>query len=92
MFWFYLTGGFEIFCGILILFGLLTRLASIPLLTIMMIALVTIKLPILSTKGLWTFLHEYSTEFSLTLLLVLLLIYGGGRWSIDLNILQSKNS
>src|SRR5664280_2423479 len=34
MFWVYFTGAFEIFCGILILFGLLTRLASIPLLTI----------------------------------------------------------
>jgi putative oxidoreductase len=92
MFWVYFTGGFEIFCGILILFGLFTRLASIPLLTIMVIAFITTKLPLLSTKGLWTFLHEYSTEFSLTLLLITLFIYGGGRWSADLKLQRFKSS
>jgi uncharacterized membrane protein YphA (DoxX/SURF4 family) len=91
MFWVYFTGAFEIFCGILILFGLLTRLASIPLLTIMIIAFITTKLPLLTTNGFWTFSHEYSIEFSLTLLLTLLLIYGGGKWSVDLKIIQSKN-
>jgi putative oxidoreductase len=92
MFWVYFTGTFEILCGILILLGLLTRLASIPLLTIMIIAFITTKLPLLTTKGFWTFSHEYGTEFSLTLLLIVLLIYGGGKWSADLKILQSKNS
>ena len=91
MFWVYFTGAFEIFCGILVLFGLLTRLASIPLLTIMIIAFITTKLPLLATKGLWTFCHEYSTEFSLTLLLVLLIIYGGGKWSLDHKILHPYN-
>lgn len=91
MFWVYFTGAFEIFCGILILFGLLTRLASIPLLTIMIIAFITTKLPLLTTNGFWTFSHESSIEFSLTLLLTLLFIYGGGKWSVDLKIIQSKN-
>lgn len=91
MFWVYFTGAFEILCGILILFGLLTRLAAIPLLTIMIIAFITTKLPLLATKGFWTFSHEYSIEFSLTFLLILLFIYGGGKWSVDLKILQSKN-
>jgi len=91
MFWVYFTGAFEILCGILILFGLLTRLAAIPLLTIMIIAFITTKLPLLATKGFWTFSHEYSIEFSLTFLLILLFIYGGGKWSVDLKILKSKN-
>ena len=91
MFWVYFTGAFEILCGILILFGLLTRLAAVPLLTIMIIAFITTKLPLLATKGFWTFSHEYSIEFSLTFLLILLFIYGGGKWSVDLKILQSKN-
>jgi uncharacterized membrane protein YphA (DoxX/SURF4 family) len=90
-FWAHFTGAFEIFCGILILFGLLTRLASIPLLTIMITALITTKLPLLATQGVWTFLHNYSTDFSLTLLLILLIIYGGGKWSVDFKILLSKN-
>ena len=87
MFWVYFTGAFEIICGLMVLIGLFTRVASIPLLIIMVIAFITTKLPLLPAKGLWTFLHEYSTEFSLTLLLILLMIYGGGKWSVDRKIL-----
>ena len=92
MFWVYLAGTFEILCGILILFGFLTRLASIPLLTIMITAFITVKLPLLNNRGFWTFLHEYNIDFSLTLLLILLFIYGGGKWSVDFKIFLSKNS
>lgn len=91
MFWVYLAGSFEIFCGILILIGLLTRLASIPLLTIMITAFITVKLPLLNNRGFWTFLHEYNIDFSLTLLLIVLIIYGGGKWSVDSKILRSGN-
>ena len=92
MFWSYFTGAFEILCGFLILFGLLTRLASIPLLIIMITAFITTKLPLLVTKSFWTFAHDYDADFSLTLLLILLIIYGGGKWSVDLKILLSRNS
>ena len=91
-FWAYFTGAFEILCGMLVLFGFLTRLASIPLLTIMIAALITTKLPLLISKGFWTFAHEYTTDFALTILLILLIIYGGGKWSLDSKILESKNS
>jgi putative oxidoreductase len=90
-FWAYFTGAFEILCGILILFGLFTRLASIPLLIIMITAFITTKFPLIANKGFWTFLHEYNTDFSLTILLILLIIYGGGNLSVDLKFLQSKN-
>jgi uncharacterized membrane protein YphA (DoxX/SURF4 family) len=90
-FWAYFTGTFEILCGILILFGLLTRLASIPLLIIMIVAFITTKLPLLTEKGFWTFAHEYRIDFSLTILLAMLIIYGGGKWSLDLKILQYQN-
>jgi uncharacterized membrane protein YphA (DoxX/SURF4 family) len=92
MFWAYFTGAFEIICGFMILFGLLTRLASIPLMIIMITAFITTKLPILAEKGLLTFLHEYSIDFALTLLLILLIVYGGGKWSVDLKIFQTKNT
>jgi putative oxidoreductase len=91
-FWTYFTGAFEISCGFLILCGLLTRLAAIPLLIIMITAFITTKLPLLSFKGFLSFTHEYSIDFSLTLQLLLLIIYGGGRWSMDLKLLRSKNS
>jgi putative oxidoreductase len=82
-FWAYFTGAFEIICGFLVLVGLLTRLASIPLLIIMITAFITTKLPLVATRGFWSFSHEYSIDFSLTLLLIVLLISGGGRWSVD---------
>jgi uncharacterized membrane protein YphA (DoxX/SURF4 family) len=91
-FWTYFTGAFEISCGFLILCGFLTRLAAVPLLVIMITAFITTKLPLLSFKGFLAFSHEYSIDFSLTLQLILLIIYGGGRWSIDLKLLQSKSS
>jgi putative oxidoreductase len=90
-FWAYFTGACEILFGILMLIGLLTRIVSLPLLAVMMIAFITTKLPMLTTKGFWAFLHEYNTDFCLTMLLILLLIYGGGKWSVDLKILKSKN-
>lgn len=91
-FWAYFTGAFEMFCGTLILLGLLTRLASIPLLIIMLVAFITTKFTLLAEKGFWTFAHESTTEFALTFLLVLLLIYGGGKWSVDSKYFQSENS
>jgi putative oxidoreductase len=90
-FWAYFTGTCEILFGILIIIGLLTRLASIPLLVVMIIAFITTKLPLLLTKGFWAFLHEYNVDFCLTMLLILLLIYGGGKWSVDLKILKLIN-
>lgn len=40
------VGGIEIVCGTLVLLGMLTRLAVLPLLIVMATALVTTKLPI----------------------------------------------
>ena len=82
-FWAYFTGSFEVVCGILILIGLFARIAAIPLLIIMLVAFVTTKIPILIKKGFWSFAHEYRTDFAMTLLLILLLIYGGGNHSMD---------
>src|SRR3954451_10503999 len=82
-FWAYFTGSLEIACGILILIGLFTRLAAIPLLIIMIVAFITTKIPILTDKGFWSFAHEYRTDFAMTLLLIYLLMYGGGNHSID---------
>jgi uncharacterized membrane protein YphA (DoxX/SURF4 family) len=87
--WAYFTGSFEIVCGILILLGFLTRLAAIPLLIVMLTAFVTTKIPILLDKGFWAFAHDYRTDFAMTLLLIFLLIYGGGRNSVDMKNSQT---
>jgi putative oxidoreductase len=89
-FWAYFTGIFEIACGILILIGLLTRLAAIPLLIIMIVAFISTKYPILIDKGFLAMAHEYRTDFTMTLLLIYLLIYGGGNHSVDKKLTRSK--
>jgi len=91
-FWAYFVGTFEIICGTLVLIGLLTRLAAIPLLTIMVTAFVTTKWPILMDKGFWAMAHEYRTDFAMTLLLVYLLIYGAGKWSVDSKIIKPSKT
>lgn len=77
------VGTFEIACGILILLGLATRLASIPLLIIMVVAIATTKTKILTDKGFWPMLHESRTDWAMFLGLLFLLIKGAGFWSFD---------
>ncbi len=83
VFWANVTACFEIVCSWFILAGLFTRMASIPLLIIMLTAFITTKWPALNEKGFWMMAHEYRTDFALTLLLFYLLVYGGGRLSFD---------
>jgi putative oxidoreductase len=89
-FWAYFVGTFEIICGSFVMLGLFIRLASVPLLIIMITAFVSTKWPILMEKGFWAMAHEYRTDFAMTLLLIFLLIYGAGNWSIDSMINKSS--
>src|SRR5438309_2228531 len=47
------VGVCEIGCGVLLLLGLLTRLAAIPLIIDMLVAISTTKIPILVKSGFW---------------------------------------
>jgi putative oxidoreductase len=76
-------GVVEIVCGGLILLGLFTRLASIPLIINMLVAISTTKIPILLKNGFWAMAHEARTDWSMILGLLFLLIVGSGRWSLD---------
>jgi putative oxidoreductase len=82
-FWAHFTACFEITCGALLIAGLLTRLAAIPPLIIMAVAFVTTKVPILIEKGIWPMLHEYRTDFAMTLTLIVVIMNGAGSWSLD---------
>jgi uncharacterized membrane protein YphA (DoxX/SURF4 family) len=91
------VGVVETVCGTLIILGLLTRLAAIPLIIIMIVALISTKLPILlghdvwmfhhaqETKrtGFWSMMHETRADLTMLLGSLYLLIVGAGRWSLD---------
>lgn len=73
----------EIICGIMLIIGLLTRLASIPLLAVILTAIYSTKIPILINKGFWPSAHESRADFCMLLGLSFLIIYGAGKYSID---------
>lgn len=76
-------GGLEIACGGLVLLGLFTRLAVLPLISIMLTAIATTKIPILMNDGFWKMAHEARTDWSMLLGSLFLLIVGAGPWSLD---------
>jgi uncharacterized membrane protein YphA (DoxX/SURF4 family) len=77
------VGAFEIVCGSMVLVGLLTRLAVVPLLVIMAVALVATKWPMLATDGFWHMAHESRTDWSMFIGSWFLLVTGAGPWSAD---------
>ena len=86
------VGAFEIACGVLILIGLLTRLASIPTLIIMLVAIVTTKSQVLLNEGFWIMLHGSRTDWAMLLGSLFLIIKGSGQFSMDWLILKRENA
>ena len=92
-------------CGLLVLFGLLTRIASVPLTATMIVAIVTTKVPILlgsgfwglhlrelSSYGFWAMAHEARTDFAMLLGSVFLLIVGAGPHALDAVLLRRQKT
>jgi len=77
------VGAFEIISGILILLGLVTRLAAIPTLVIMLVAIGATKSEVLQDDGFWEMMHGSRTDWSMLLGSIFLIIRGGGKWSLD---------
>lgn len=79
------VGSFEIICGGLVLLGLWTRFASLPLLAIICTAIATTKLPELSrpAQGAWFMISDARTDFAMLCGLLFLLVEGGGVWSLE---------
>ncbi|OGT55974.1 MAG: DoxX family protein [Gammaproteobacteria bacterium RIFCSPHIGHO2_12_FULL_63_22] len=97
------VGVVEAVCGLLIVVGFATRMATIPLIITMIVALIATKLPILlgqdwwifhvrelSRYGFWSAQHEARTDMVMLLSLIFLLIVGSGRWSIDHSLASQK--
>jgi putative oxidoreductase len=91
-----LVGLFEIACGALLILWLLTRLAAIPMIINISVAIVSTKIPILlghgfwmfnlpkaNSYGFWSMMHEARTDFAMLLGGIFLLIVGAGCFSVD---------
>ncbi len=79
------VGAFEVLCGLLLLLGLWTRLASIPLLIVISTAIATTKIPELfrAHQGFWYMVSDARTDFAMFCCLIFLILVGGGSLSLD---------
>lgn len=97
------VGIVEVVCGSLIILGLLTRLAAIPLIIDMCVAFISTKLPILlghgflqfslsklPSYGFWSMAHEARTDFAMLLGSIFLLIVGAGACSLDARLASTR--
>ncbi len=100
-----LVAVFETVCGALVLVGLFTRVAVIPLIVIMLVAIVSTKIPVLLGEGFWGFslrkvpyygflgmAHEARTDWSMLLGSLFLFIVGSGSLSVDAFLLKARRS
>ena len=101
----YFVGGAEIVFGLLLLVGLVTRFASLGTFTIMVVAILTTKIPIvfgtdilifnvrdLDYYGFWAFAHESRNDLAMLFSSFYLMCKGGGAASIDVKIKSALNS
>ena len=77
------VGVVEIVCGALVLVGLFTRLATVPLLIDIAVAIYSTKIVTFAKNGFWGTLHEARTDVSMLLGLIFLLLVGAGALSLD---------
>ena len=100
-----LVGGVEVVCCLLLCVGLLVRVAAIPLLIDMLVAIAATKVPILlgagylwfagpsgSASGMWSMLHEARTDLAMLLGCGFLLVSGAGVGSFDELLLRRERS
>ena len=77
------VGGVEIVCGALLIAGLFTAFAAIPLLIDIAVAIAATKIPMLLKQGFWAAMHEGRTDFCMLVGLFAILLLGAGSLSLD---------
>jgi putative oxidoreductase len=79
------VGTFEIVCGLLVLLGLWTKAAAVPLLIVITTAIATTKIPELfrANQGFWYMVSDARTDSAMFCSLLFLIFVGGGAWSLD---------
>lgn len=78
-----LVGAFEIGCGLLVLAGVGVRVAVVPLLAIILVALMRVKLPLLFSEGLLAGISAMHLDLAMLLGCLFLLWKGAGPMSVD---------
>lgn len=80
----------EIVFGSFLLVGFATRLAALPQIIIMLVALSTTKLSLLTSQGLLPFTHEARNDLLMLFGLIFLVRKGAGAYSVDRWLLEKK--
>jgi putative oxidoreductase len=90
----YFVGSVELLCGALLILGLFVRLAALPLVIDMAVAIITTKLPFLfgagpepvaalPKTGFWAFAYQARLDVTMLLACLFLVTAGAGLWSLD---------
>jgi putative oxidoreductase len=77
------VGVIEMVGGTLLILGLLTRVAAVPLLIDISVAIATTKIPMLLKSGFWAAMHEARTDICMFLGSIFLIAVGAGPLSLD---------
>jgi uncharacterized membrane protein YphA (DoxX/SURF4 family) len=77
------VGVVEIVCGTLLIVGLFTILATMPLFIDIVVAIATTKVPMLLKQGFWAAMHEARTDFCMLVGLIAIALLGAGALSLD---------
>ncbi len=88
------VGGVEVVCGALLVLGLFTRLAAVPLTIDMIVAMLTTKIPLLfgagpepvaapPKTGFWAFAYQARLDGTMLLACIYIIAVGAGLWSLD---------
>ena len=90
----YFVGAVEIVCGVLVLLGFFARLAALPLVIDMAVAIATTKMPLLfgagpepiaaaPKTGLLAFAYQARLDIAMFLACGTIVLVGAGFWSVD---------
>lgn len=79
-----LVGIVEIVCGAMLILGLATLYAIIPLLVVIGTTLAVTKIPLFYRQRFWAALHESRTDLCMFLGLIAVACLGAGGFAVDL--------
>jgi putative oxidoreductase len=77
------VGVVEIACGAMLILGIATVYAVVPLVIDIGVAIATTKVPMMQKQGFWAAMHEGRTDFCMFLGLIAIACLGAGSWSFD---------